>query len=77
MDPMVTNYLKQNPNLAEFVRYNPVWYRYLSRDPGRMREIEKEAKVFYGKTLPQRIKNINEQVQMINMLSQVAKAMKD
>lgn len=77
MNQEVIDYLANNEKLAVFVRYNPVWYRLLSRDPSRVGEIEKEAKVFYGRTLPQQIQNINSQIQMINMLAQVAKAMKD
>ncbi|WP_067728262.1 YlbE-like family protein [Oceanobacillus damuensis] len=77
MDSIVEQYLKQNPASAAFVRYNPIWYRYLSRNPGRIREMEKEAKIFYGKTFPQQLENLNNRIQMINMLTQVAKAMKD
>lgn len=77
MDPIVKQYLADNPKLAEFIRYNPIWYRYLTRNPGKIAEMEKEAKFFYGKTFPQRIENLNSQIQMINMLIQVAKAMKD
>jgi hypothetical protein len=70
-------YLQARPELLQFVRYNPVWYRYLSRDPGCMEDMEKEAKKFYGKTLPQRLEKMNSQVQMIGMLMQFADAMKD
>lgn len=70
-------YLRENPKLAEFVRYNPEWYRYLSRGPERIKEMEKEAKIFYGKTLPQQINTLNDRIQMISMLAEVAKAMKD
>ncbi|WP_249869889.1 YlbE-like family protein [Oceanobacillus saliphilus] len=77
MDPIVEQYLKENPKLAVFVRYNPQWYRFLSRNPGRIEEMEKEAKKFYGKTFPQQIENLNSRIQMVNMLAQVAKAMKD
>ncbi|WP_087973039.1 YlbE-like family protein [Oceanobacillus rekensis] len=77
MDPTVKQYLAENPELAEFIRYNPIWYRYLTRNPGEIEEMKKEAKVFYGKTFPQRIQSLNSQMQMINMLIQVAKGMKD
>lgn len=60
-----------------FVRYNPEWYRYLSRDPDRIDELEKAAKQFYGQTFPQRVEKLNNQVQMVGMLLQFAGAMKD
>jgi len=77
VDHNVKQYLDANPRLAAFVRYNPIWYRYLSRSPEKLNEMEKEAKVFYGKTFPQQVQNLNNKIQMVNMLAQVAKAMKD
>ena len=77
MDVNCYQYLQKNPDLANFVRYNPIWYRYLSRDPNRMFELAEEAKFFYGKTLPQRLEKLNNQVQLVNMLVQFAGNMKD
>lgn len=77
MQESVYQYLHQNPKIANFVRYNPMWYRYLSRDPIRVNELEREAKKFYGKTFPQQVEKIGNQVQMANMLIQFAGAMKD
>lgn len=77
MESIHYDYLRARPELANFVRYNPVWYRYLSREPQRIYELEEEAKLFYGKTLPQRLEKLNSQVQMVNMLIQFAGAMKD
>lgn len=77
MDPTSYNYLSNNPRLAMFVRYNPIWYRYLSREPERINEIEKEAKKFYGKTFSQQLDKVNNQVQMVRMLIQFAGEMKD
>ena len=70
-------YLKSNPELLRFVRLNPIWYRYLARDPSRMNEIEKEAKIFYGKTIPQRLEKMSHHIQMASMLIQLAGNMKD
>lgn len=72
MDINCYNYLKKDPSLIRFVRLNPVWYRYLSRDPSRIKEIEKEAKKFYGKTLPQKFEKVNSQFSMMKMLYQLA-----
>lgn len=77
MQASVYHYLQQNPKLANFVRYNPEWYRYLSREPYRLNELQKESKTFYGKTIPQQVEKLGNQVQMINMLVQFAGAMKD
>lgn len=77
MDRMSYNYLRTHPDLANFVRYHPVWYRYLARDPQRIYELKEEAKVFYGKTLQQRLERLNDQVQMVHMLIQIAGTIKD
>lgn len=77
MDAMNVQYLMAHPDLANFVRHHPIWYRYLSRDPQRVYELANEAKVFYGKTFPQRLEKLNHQVQMVNMLMQFAGSMKD
>ncbi|GEN86611.1 YlbE-like family protein [Oceanobacillus sp. FSL W8-0428] len=77
MDNEVITYLKQNPDIAEFVRYHPIWYRYLMRDPNRLTELKKEAKKFYGKTFPQKVDNFSNQLQMVRMFAEMAKSMKD
>ncbi|WP_156290447.1 YlbE-like family protein [Oceanobacillus salinisoli] len=77
MDPSVYQFLSNRPDLVNFIRYNPIWYRYLTRDPNSLREMEKEAKIFYGKTLPQRMERFGNNVQMLNMLAKFAGAMKD
>lgn len=77
MDPFSYYYVSNNPKIAMFIRYNPVWYRYLSREPNRINELEKEAKKYYGKTFPQQVEKLNNQMQMVSMLIQFAGAMKD
>jgi len=39
--------------------------------------LEKEAKRFYGRTIPQRVEKVSDQMQMMAMLFQMASAMKD
>lgn len=70
-------YLKSRPDLHHFVRMNPIWYRYLMRNPNRIMEIEKESKQFYGKTMPQQLEKWNSRIEMVDMLLQFAEAMKD
>ncbi|MFD1038757.1 YlbE-like family protein [Virgibacillus byunsanensis] len=77
MQQSIHDYLITRPDLQRFVRYNPVWYRYLTRDPAMIYKMEKEAKKFYGKTFPQKLGKISDQVQMVSMLVQFAGAMKD
>lgn len=69
--------LQKNPTYVNFVRQNPLWYRYLTRDPRLISEVEKEAKEYYGKTLPQQIEKFGSQVQMLHMFVQLAGNIKD
>ncbi|WP_138415051.1 YlbE-like family protein [Aquibacillus sediminis] len=77
MQPELYHYLQTRTDLLHFVRQNPKWYRTLSREPNRVGELEQEAKYFYGKTVPQRINKLSNQIQMITMLLQMAGSMKD
>ena len=45
-------------------------------DPDSLALMEKEAKIFFGKTVSQRLGKMNRQVQMVHMLLQFANAMK-
>ncbi|WP_106497732.1 YlbE-like family protein [Lentibacillus sp. Marseille-P4043] len=77
MQPICYQYLQSHPHIANFVRFNPSWYRYLTRDPNRITELPGAAKKYYGKTFPQQLEKISNQVQMAGMLVQFADAMKD
>lgn len=77
MDPFIYQYVSQQPHLLIFIRENPVWYRYLSREPQMITDMEKAAKEYSGKTISKRLEKVGDQMQMISMLIQLAGAMKD
>ncbi|MBM7552879.1 YlbE-like family protein [Thalassobacillus pellis] len=77
MQPEVYQFLKNNEERIAFIRLNPEWYRKLTRDPTQYMKFDKEMKYFFGKTSIQRIERIGNQLQMMNMLIHMAKAMKD
>ncbi|SDJ74722.1 YlbE-like family protein [Sediminibacillus albus] len=77
MQPSLYQFLQDRQDLIHFVRMNPEWYRILTRNPDMLEVLEKEAKVFYGKTIPQRIERLSGQMQMVSMIIQMAGAMKD
>lgn len=61
-------YLYEYPELRQFIRRHPVWYRKLSRDPSRIYELEKEANYFYGRTFPQRVEQIQNHLSLAMMM---------
>lgn len=77
MDQSVMAYLKARPDLLRTVRKQPIWYRYLSRNPSNIQELEKVVKQFYGKNFTGRVEKLNENVQMITMLVQLIELMNE
>lgn len=71
------NQINAKPELLFFLRHQPIWYRTLSRDPAQFEQFEKEAKSYLGKTIPQRVEKVSEQMQMMAMFLQMASAWKD
>ncbi|KGP72456.1 YlbE-like family protein [Pontibacillus yanchengensis] len=77
MQPGVYQYLESREDLLKFMRMNPKWYRKVTRDPSVLSQMEQESKYYFGKTTTQRIERFNNQLQMVQMLMQMAQAMKD
>ncbi len=77
MDQQTYHYLKRRPELLQFVRIHPEWYRLLARNPMLIDQLEKEANQFYGKTLSHQLERMNHHLQMATMFMQLAKHMKD
>lgn len=73
MHPHVYQFLRVHKDLLNFVRKNPIWYRYLSRDPDQISKLIKASKLFYGKTFHQRAERISNQIKMLHMLMQLTK----
>lgn len=77
MNKELQQYLAARPDLINFIRFNPIWYRYLNRNPSSITEMEKEAKCYYGKTFSQKVEKVGNNVQMLSMLLQFTEMMKD
>ncbi len=68
-------YIIQRPELKQFLRRHPVWYRYLSRNPHSLAQIENEAKIYYGKTFPQKLDRFQSNLNLALMLLEMVKGM--
>lgn len=71
----IIQYLDTRPDLKEFIRSNPSWYRKLSRDPLLLSEIEMAAKEYYGLTFGQKLQRIQERIETAAMMMELMKAM--
>lgn len=67
----VLMYLNQRPDLKEYVRQHPYWYRRLSREPNSVYELENQTKAYFGKTFPQRVERLQNNLQLVMMLMQM------
>ena len=64
----VYDYITRNPDLLEFIRNEPEWYRRLSRHPEELLKFEQEARIYHGKTWPDRIERLTNYMQMAQMM---------
>lgn len=60
--------LLNDHELRQYVRQHPYWYRTLSRDPNELYTLQKEADYFYGRTFPQRVEQVRNQLGLAMMM---------
>ncbi|SER96919.1 YlbE-like protein [Gracilibacillus ureilyticus] len=77
MEPESYYFLEHRQDLWTFIRRNPEWYRYLTRDTERINEIDQLAKQYFGKTIPQRLEKAQHNIQLVRMLIDMAGAFRD
>ncbi|PYZ97898.1 hypothetical protein CR205_04700 [Alteribacter lacisalsi] len=75
MRPEVLQQVRAKPELWKYLRLHPGWYRKLARNPASLQEMEKESRVFYGKTFPQRMDKIQNNVNLASMLFEMVRQM--
>lgn len=68
-------YLASRPDLKQFIRDYPMWYRRLSRNPNDINELEQQAKVYFGKTFPQKVERLQNNLNMTMMLIEMFRTM--
>lgn len=73
MHPGFYNFLRQDHDLLNFIRHNPIWYRYLSREEIDLNELRQAAKKWQGKTFMQRSEKFIDQAKMIHLLYELMK----
>lgn len=70
----IQHVLSQHPEIRQYVRQHPNWYRKLSRDPSQLSLVEKEANYFYGRTFPQRVEKVQNHLGLAMMMIEMLKA---
>ena len=59
-------YLNNNLLLKKFLHENPKYYKYINRDPLFILELNNIMKEKYKLTLPDKINNVKEKLDMLN-----------
>ncbi|WP_409305306.1 YlbE-like family protein [Peribacillus sp. SCS-155] len=67
--------IQADPDLKNFIRMQPQWYRYLMRHPHQLDKMQTEAAYFLKKSIPHRISNLSNGVQMAWMMLNMYQAM--
>ena len=73
MTPFLVNYIKSNPNIYRYPRDNSYWYKYLNRDEGLIKELEKNMNEDYKLRVEDKINNISKSLELINTFMDVLK----
>lgn len=69
---MVLDYMKEiykNPNILEYLRYHPKWYKILYYSPDRLNDFLRIAKRDLHITASDKLNNINKSINFINGFS--------
>lgn len=64
-------YVRHDPMLHQYIRMHPHWYRKLGRNPESIVQLKQEAKQYFGKTLPQRVEKLHQNLQLAMMVMQM------
>lgn len=67
-------YVRNDPLLHQYIRMHPYWYRKLGRNPNSVVQLRQEAKQFFGKTFPQRVEKLHQNLQLAMMVMQMFQA---
>ncbi|PGS48594.1 YlbE-like family protein [Bacillus sp. AFS041924] len=73
----VLEFLQSDEDYIKFIRQQPKWYRKLSRNPGLTDEFRLASLQFFGKTIPQRVDKLSNQVQMASFMIDMFQVLKE
>lgn len=66
--------IQTDKDCMKYLRFKPVWYKRLMRDPERISEFQTECKTFFRKTIPDRVNAISNGVQLAQMMMAVVQS---
>ncbi|MCM3034758.1 YlbE-like family protein [Bacillus pumilus] len=73
----VQEFVMADEERIKFIRQRPLWYRQLTRHPDKLSSFELDKMNFYEKTIPHRVSQLSNSVQMAEMMIQMFQAMRN
>ncbi|MBQ4817180.1 YlbE-like family protein [Bacillus pumilus] len=73
----VQEFVMAEEERIKFIRQSPLWYRQLTRHPDKLSSFELDKMNFYEKTIPHRVSQLSNSVQMAEMMIQMFQAMRN
>ena len=67
--------IEADEDLLNFLRQQPIWYRRLSRNPQDFELFSTETKYFFKKSIPDRVNQLSNSVQMASMMVSMFQSM--
>lgn len=72
----VQEFILADKERKRFLREQPIWYRRLARKPDDLASFQLEMMDFYEKTIPHRVNQFTNGIQMAQMMMQMFQAMR-
>ncbi|QGQ46973.1 YlbE-like family protein [Metabacillus sediminilitoris] len=72
----VQEHIRSNKELQKFIREQPQWFRKLSRNPNDLASLEINMMNYYQKTIPHKVQQFSNSIQMASMMIGMFKAMR-
>jgi YlbE-like protein len=72
----VQEHIRANKELQRFIREQPYWFRKLSRNPTDLESLEIDMMNYYQKTIPHKVQQFSNSIQMASMMIGMFQAMK-
>lgn len=72
----VQEFIRTNSERKKYIREQPHWYRKLSRNPNDLESLEINMMNYYQKTIPHKVEQFSNSIQMAQMMIGMFHAMK-
>lgn len=77
MRPEILKIIRSNEDYKKYLREQPYWYRKLTRDPASIHELDLYSKDYFKRTIPHKVANISQQLQMASMMIGLFQSMRE